>query len=604
MGSGLVAGGLMVRGIKDRVGRFGLVQRGAAIAGCLLTFGAHAQSTPSAATAEPLLVERAAELGVDYVHQSGAIGRLLLPEIMGPGVALFDYDRDGDLDLYLAQSGELIANSRASELVPPEARTAAGRLYRNDLVTRQGRGVAGTLRFTDVTTASKLDARGYGQGVAVGDVNGDGWQDLYLTNVGANALWINRAGTFEQVESGAEDPRWSTSATFFDADGDGDLDLFVTNYAVWSVKKAVSCFATNSRRDYCGPQSYPPEVDGFFLNKGDGTFTATTDPAFAAAPGSGLGVVAFDANGDGRSDLFVANDGMANRLWLSDGSGWRDDGLLSGVAVNGTGSPEASMGVALGDVDSDGDLDVFLTHLDGETDTLLLNQDGGLFSDRTVAAGLGGSSMRRTSFGTTFVDLDADGALDLAIASGAVRLGAASGEAGSAGLGQPNQLLRNSGLGSNKTPSFRPWPASAAPGFNDRRVSRGLAQGDLDNDGDADLVLTNVDGPVQIFVNATEPKRWVGIELAGVGDHAAPLLGWRVVHGAQGRKTVAEVRTDGSYLSTSDPRIRLYGVAVGETIQILGRSKPSDQGARVSATIKVTEDMIGRYISWSPPENQ
>ncbi len=566
---------------------------------CMAVSGGVGQARGPAAEEQPLLVDKAHDLGVDFVHRSGAIGRLLLPEIMGSGVALFDYDRDGDLDMYLVQGGELVASLDASVQVAPEARTVGGRLFRNELVSKNGVPDPSTLRFADVTSAAKLAPRGYGQGVAVADVNGDGWQDLYLTNVGANELWLNREGTFSRVASGAEDAGWSTSATFFDADNDSDLDLFVTNYTVWSVATTVTCFATNSRRDYCGPQSYPPAVDGFFLNEGDGTFVAAPFPVFSATPGAGLGVVALDANGDRLSDLFVANDGMANRLWLYNGDSWRDDGLLSGVAVNGSGSAEASMGVAVGDVDQDGDLDVFLTHLVGETDTLLMNQDGGLFADRTVAAGLGGASVRQTSFGTAFVDLDADGDLDIAIASGGVRLGSASGEAGVAGLGQPNRLLRNSGL-QNGTPSFGPWPQSAAPTFALQRVSRGLAHGDLDNDGDPDLVITNVDGPVEVLINTTQPRDWLGLDLTVETSYSAPLLGWQVIRRSSTGQTVAEVRVDGSYLSSSDPRIRLVGVEKGETLEVVPRFRK--EGGADWSPITVTQDMIGRYVAWSPPK--
>lgn len=536
---------------------------------------ARTQSASTVHTTRPLLIDVTDAVGLTFVHDDGASGRMLLPEIMAPGVAVLDYDGDGDLDLYLVQSGTLVerapvggtGNAESTSipegngrLLPAALRPQSDRLYRNDLrIDAEG---TRHLRFTDVTSAVGLDARGYGQGVAVGDVDGNGFPDIYVTNVGPNELWFNDGTRFRRAtSSGTEDPRWSTSATFFDADLDGDLDLYVTNYAVWSVETAVRCFATNSRRDYCGPSAYPPEADSLFLNRGDGTFESVLEPLLAAHPGAGLGVVELDADLDGRPDLFVANDGMVNRLWLNrrDAAGgleFVEDGLLSGVAVNGQGQAEASMGVAIGDVDGDLDLDLFLSHLDGETDTLLMQQGPGLFVDRTVAAGLGSQGRALTSFGTAMVDLDGDLRLDLVVLSGAVRLGASSGADGVAGLGQPNHALRNFGSDPRGVPRFAAWPPEFAPALAEPRVSRGLATGDLDNDGDLDLVIGNTNDRAQVLLNQLDPVQWIGVDARGPNGDVARAV---VVHFllADGRRIARWPRRDGSYASAADPRVQI-----------------------------------------------
>ena len=528
--------------------------------------------------APPLLIDRTDAVGVTFRHDDGASGHMLLPEIMGPGVALFDYDGDGDLDLYLVQSGTLVDDAPASgdttadqakrRLLDAARRQQSDRLYRNDLQVHDD----GTrhLQFTDVTEAVGLDARGYGQGVAIGDVDGNGFPDVYLLNVGPNQLWLNDGERLRRAEaSGTEDPRWSTSATFFDADLDGDLDLYVANYAVWSVETAVRCFATNSRRDYCGPSAYPPESDGLYLNRGDGTFESALEPLLAANPGAGLGVVELDADLDGRPDLFVANDGMVNRLWLNPrhstaGLELVEDGLLAGVAVNSQGQAEASMGVGIGDLDSDLDLDLFLSHLDGETDTLLVQQEPALFVDRTVAAGLGSQGRAMTSFGTAMVDLDGDLRLDVVVVSGAVRLGTSSGDGGAAGLGQPNHILRQAGTDARGTPRLEAWAPEFAPGLAEPRVSRGLATGDLDNDGDIDLVVGNTNDHAQILVNQLDPARWFGVDARSpTGDVGRQMVVHFIL--SDGRRVARWPRRDGSYASASDPRVR---IALPEGIEL------------------------------------
>ncbi|HET9010435.1 MAG TPA: VCBS repeat-containing protein, partial [Gemmatimonadaceae bacterium] len=356
----------------------------------------------SAQRAPDLFVDRTAELGVDATHVNGATGELLLPEVIGPGGALFDFDNDGDLDLFVLQG------------------RATNRLFRNDVDP-----ASRTRRFTDVTARSGLGVAGYGMGATAGDYDGDGWLDLYVTNLGPNRMFRNNGdGTFSDrtAATRTDDPRWSTGATFFDYDRDGWLDLFVVNYVTFSRDVKRACYAASSARDYCNPSVYPPASATLFHNDGNGTFTDVSARAgVARAAGRGLGVLAADVDGDGFTDVYVANDGDPNHLWLNQrGSGvFKEEALLAGVALNRTGQPQGSMGVDLGDADGDGDEDLFVTNLDNEGNTFYRNQGGGLFEDRTVEAGL--FKLGSTGFGTRLVDYDNDGWLDVVVANGAVR---------------------------------------------------------------------------------------------------------------------------------------------------------------------------------------
>ena len=401
---------------------------------------------------------------MDFAHEPGAAGERFPWEILGGGAAVVDTDHDGDLDLYLVQGG-----------------SSGDRLYRND--TEPGE----PFRFTDVTEDAGLPALpqvpGYqGMGVAVGDVDGDGDPDLYVTAHGPDRLLVNRGdGTFQDrtEASGLDLPTWSTAATFFDADGDGDLDLFVAGYVKASVDDPQRCFSETGHPDYCGPLAYPAESDRLFLNRGDGTFEDTTTRAGldAVEPAPALGVVAVDLTGDGLPDLYVANDQTPNHFWVNRGEGiFEEQAILAGCAVSGEGQPEAGMGVDAADLDGDGDLDLILTHLDGETDTVYENLGGGLFTDSTAKTGLGPPGLAFTSFGVRAVDLDLDGHVDLPVVSGAIREIDAQRRAGSPlPLAQPARTFRNLGGGRfvETTPDW-------APALADPRVSRGLAVGDLD----------------------------------------------------------------------------------------------------------------------------
>ena len=512
-------------------------------------------SSVAGAPAAPIYEDVAAAAGVDFVHFNGMTGQTWFPEMMGAGAALLDYDGDGDLDLYLVQGALLGPDpDPAAALVKPAHELLIDRLYRND-------SAGAKLRFTDVSTAAGLGvATGYGMGVSVGDINNDGRPDLYLSNFGHNQLLVNRGdGTFEDrtAAAGVGDDRWSITAVFLDYDRDGWQDLYVVNYVNFSFTNVRTCRTHYDAPDYCSPQSYEPVSDRLFRNRGDGTFEdVSSRTGIGSAEGPGLGAVAGDFNGDHWVDLYVANDGAANFLWINDqGKRFSDEALLAGVAVNMAGTPEASMGVDAGDFDGDGDLDLFMTHLDRQTNTLYVNDGQGWFTDRTGTSVLGKSSFAYTGFGTLWFDYDNDGWLDLMSANGAVVKIEAQDKAGDPlPLKQSNQLWRNRGDG-----DFEEVSGSAGPAFALPTVSRGAAFGDLDNDGDTDIVVTNNAGPAQVLINRRgQDAHWIGLRLTAA-DGAQDIPGARAEIRLGDRLLVRRVRTDGSYASASDSRL-LFGL--------------------------------------------
>ncbi|HET9528459.1 MAG TPA: VCBS repeat-containing protein, partial [Pyrinomonadaceae bacterium] len=373
-------------------------------------------------------VEVAEQVGLKFQHYNGMTGKFYLPEITGSGAALFDFDNDGDLDVFLVQSKVLEPNTKPdATLVPWRGNEPPkGRLFRNDLTTT-AKNARRTLSFTDVTEASGINATGYGMGAAVGDINNDGLQDLYLTNLGSNQMYLNKGGgKFVDVtkESGADDTRWSTSASFFDYDRDGWLDLMIVNYANFSVANNPTCYAATTAKDYCTPRVFRAPGNRLFHNKGNGVFEDVTSIAGIEKEfGHGLGVVTADFNDDSWTDIYVANDGDPNQLWINQKNGtFVNDALLAGAAVNRNGQAEAGMGVDAGDFDGNGTEDIFVTHLMDETNTLYVNLGQALFEDRTREAGLGMPGRRFTGFGTFFFDYDNDGWLDLFVVNGAVQL--------------------------------------------------------------------------------------------------------------------------------------------------------------------------------------
>jgi len=493
--------------------------------------------------------EVAERVGLKFQHYNGMTGKFYLPEITGSGGALFDFDNDGDLDVFLVQGNVLEPSTQPGATLFPwrGPESPRGKLFRNNLST-------GKLSFTDVTQQSGILATGYGMGVAIGDINNDGLPDLYVSNLGANQMYLNKgSGKFADVtkESGTEDPRWSTSASFFDYDRDGWLDLMVVNYADFTTANSPACYAATTAKDYCTPRVFRAPGNRLFHNKGNGVFEDVTVSAGVSKEfGHGLGIVTADFNNDGWIDIYVANDGDQNQLWTNQKNGtFINDALLAGVAVNRNGQTEAGMGVDAGDFDGNGADDIFVTHLMDETNTLFLNLGKALFEDRTREAGLGMPGRRFTGFGTFFFDYDNDGWLDLFVANGAVQLLPELVRLNNPfPLGQPNQLFRNTGKG-----SFVEITGQAE--LQSLEVSRGAALGDVDNDGDTDVLVTNNNGPARLLLNQVGNKNhWLGLRLAGKGGR--DMLGAQVEIVITEKNTLRRrVRTDGSYLSANDPRV-------------------------------------------------
>ena len=507
-----------------------------------------------AAASDDWFVDGSERAGLDFVHRSGRSGAFYFPEITAAGAAFLDYDDDGDLDVFLVQSGRLRppgdATGRSSE-----ARVGADsdRLFRNDLSS------GGALRFTDVTAKARIATRGYGQGVAVGDYDGDGWPDLYVTSFGPNQLLRNRGdGTFQDVtrRAGADDPRWSTSAAFVDIDRDGWLDLYVANYVDYTLVTDRPCLQPGGRRDYCGPRAYLPLPHLLLRNRGDGTFDDVSERSrISTALGNGLGVAAADFDSDGWPDIYVANDQMENFLWLNQHDGtFRNVALQSGTALSGDGSTEASMGVDAADFDDDGDEDLFFANLTGEKNTLYVNDGHGGFDDLSLRSGLGRLNQPYTGFGAGWLDFDNDGRLDVLVVNGAVLAVDAQLRAGDVlPYRQPAQLFQ--GLGDGR---FREVTEKAGAALRVPAVSRTAVFGDVDNDGDVDVLITQIDGPVRLLLNQVGARRhWVGLRLVtgrrdALGARAALRL-------ADGRVLWRRARTDGSYCAANDPRV-LFGV--------------------------------------------
>jgi len=451
-------------------------------------------------------------------------GKFYYREIMAPGVALFDYDNDGDLDVFAVQS------------------VGQSKLFRNDLAN-------GVLHFTDVTAASGIVTHGYAMGVATADFDNDGCVDLYVTALGPNQLFRNNCdGTFTDVSkvSRTDDPGWSVSATFFDYDRDGYPDLFVGNYVEYDIAANRQCFSLSGSLDYCPPHVYRAAPSHLYHNNRDGTFTdVTVKSGVAREYGPALGAVAADFNGDGWPDLYVANDGQPNQLWINQHDGtFRNTALLAGAALSPEGEAKSSMGIDAGDFDNDGDEDLFITELTGQGHDLYVNDGGGNFDERSARAGIRLQSLPYTGFGAGWIDIDNDGWLDLVTVNGSVTQNVESlARNESFSLQQKKQVFRNLGNG-----QFEDATKAAGAAFAQPEVSRGLAFGDLDNDGDLDMVVGNDNGPLRLFVNNVGSRNhWVGLRVP-VGTRVA-------VTRSDGQTIWRRAHTDGSYASARDPRV-------------------------------------------------
>jgi hypothetical protein len=482
----------------------------------------------------PWFEEVAARSGISFVHRSGHDTRHYLPEIMGGGVALLDFDNDGLLDIYFVQSGRLDNPSAGG----------GNRLYRN-----RGDGT-----FEDVTEQSGAGVRAYGMGVAAGDFDNDGYTDLYVTNFGRNILLRNDGhGHFVDVtaKAGVASSGWSTSAAFLDYDGDGYLDLFVAHYLNWSVPAEVECFSLTGVPDYCSPASYDlPSSATLYHNNGNGTFTDVSARAgLQSAVGNGLGVVAGDFDGDGRIDVFVANDRTPNHLWLNQGGGrFREQALAMGCALDQDGSAKSGMGVDAVDVDDDGDLDLMVVNLDGESDSFFRNQKE-FFVDDTAAAGLRAASRPFTRFGMALVDFDNDGYLDLYEANG--RVGRQSETYSADPYAEPSLLFH--GFAGPRFELVTPRGGTQAPLV---ATSRAAAFGDIDNDGGIDIVVVNRDSAPYLLHNVVKPRgHWITFRV--LDEHRRDALGAELTMKVGPRTIRRDVRAAYSYLASNDPRVHV-----------------------------------------------
>jgi hypothetical protein len=492
-------------------------------------------------------------VGLDFIHDAGAPSNAyFLPQIIGSGAALFDYDGDGLLDIYLVQNAGPGSKS-------------TNRLFHQER----------DHRFTDVSKGSGLDVDGFNMGVAIGDVDNDGRPDVLLTEYGRIRLFANNGdGTFRDVsrQFALDSPQWATSAGFVDYDRDGWLDLVVVNYVDYDPSHVCG----SGPGGYCHPSSFPGSVTRLYHNVGGRTFVdVTVASGLARGPGRGLGVVAADFDGDGWADIFVANDAQANRLWINQKDGkFRDEAAQRGLAYNALGQPQGNMGVAIGELDGSGRFALFVTHLTEETNTLWQQQPRGLFQDVTAAAGLAGSRWRGTGFGTVLADFDNDGALDLAVVNGRVSRvkGPRDPNVASeldrfwADYAERNQLFAGDGKG-----SFRDI-SPLQPAFCGRAaVSRGLAVGDVDNDGGLDLLVTEIAGPARLHRNIA-PARGHWLIVRAVDPRwKRDAYGAEITITAGGRVRRGWINPGSSYLSSNDPRAH-FGLGVAahvESIEVL-----------------------------------
>ncbi|HKE83883.1 MAG TPA: FG-GAP-like repeat-containing protein [Vicinamibacterales bacterium] len=547
---------------------------------------------------EDWFTERAKDTGINFTHFNGMSGEQYYPEIMSPGVALLDYDNDGDLDVYLVQ-GAMLGNKTIKDAIYPPEGPPGDRLFRNDLVINPD-GTR-TLHFTDVTTESKVNITTFGMGVAVGDFDNDGFVDIYRTSLsGAVLLHNNGDRTFTDVSAKAHVANqggWGVSAAFLDYDRDGWLDLFVGNYLIYSIAGDIDCLSVTGQHDYCPPNSYRAQPSHLYHNRGDGTFEDVTSRALiGGAYGPALGVSTADFNNDGWIDIYVGNDGQPNQLWINQKNGtFKETAFLSGTAVSGQGNSEASMGIDAGDFDDDGDEDLFITNWLAQMNVIYVNMGDGIFEDRRAATGLGPPSLARTGFGTAWFDYDNDSWLDLFTANGSVSIVEAQARAKDPfPLKMMNQLYHNLGNG-----RFEDVSSKAGKAFTLSEVNRGAAFGDIDNDGDVDVLVGTAAGPTRLLINNVGNKNhWLGLRLAqpvspkpkskadpvpprpqGVAPpgskspapldpkgptppgskSSAPIrdaLGARVyVMRKSGPALMRRARSDGSYASANDPRI-------------------------------------------------
>jgi len=536
------------------------------------------------ATAPVTFSDFTRQAGINFKHENGASPQKYLPETMSAGALIFDYDSDDWPDIFLVNGGSFVDRGVASG--------ARHRLYHNN---KDG-------TFKDTTAASGIVVSGFGMGACSADYDNDGWPDLYVTGVESNKLYRNNGnGTFTDLTAKAGvggSGQWSSSCAFADIDNDGDVDLYVTNYVDFTVKNNKYCSAMQNIRTYCHPNVYNPVPHVLYRNNGDGTFADITKEAGVyRTDGNGLGVVFGDYDNDGWTDLYVANDSVPNFLFHNKGKGvFEEVGLRAGVSVGVEGRPLAGMGTDMGDIDGDGLLDIIVTNLDRETHSLYRNLGKGLFSNVTFESGVGQATLPFVGFGIAFLDYDNDSDLDVAIANGDI-IDNVSLFRDNTTHEQRNLLLQNDGTG-----RFRDVGPASGSGFALKKVSRTLVAGDLDNDGDMDIVIGNNGQTVDLLRNEGG-NRNNALLIRAIGTKSnRDGIGARLKLTVGGKTLTRHIKSGSSYQGQNDLRVHfgMEKAAQADRLEILWPSGLIDtlEAIKANQIVVVTE---GRGITRQEP---
>ncbi len=520
------------------------------------------------------------EAGIHFRHHDGGSRQKYFVEPLGGGAAFLDYNNDGFQDIYLVNSAALSP--------PPKEQSDRSEPPRNALYRNNGDGT-----FTDVAVAAGVADTGYGMGCAVGDYDNDGFPDLYVTNFEANVFFHNNGnGTFTDIttQTGTGDTRWGASCAFADYDNDGFLDLYVTNYVKYDIESDQVCM-NKGVRVYCDPRLYEGELDILYHNNGDGTFTDVTKTAgFSKAMGRGLALAWGDYDDDGDMDVYIANDADQNFLYRNNGNGtFTDVSLTAGVGFSEDGEAENGMGVDFGDYDNDGRLDLVVTNFQGQTNTLYHNEGNGLFSDVSYASKIGTISLPYLAWGVSFCDYDNDGYQDLFIANGHLDENVQAFNP-TGFYEQPNLLFRN-----NRDSTFDEVGVDSGSGMRLEKVSRGFAYADYDNDGDLDLLVTNMKGSLDLLENREGQNTWLTLKLIGTRSNR-DAIGTRVKVTTGNLTQIREVRSGSSYLSQNDIRLH-FGLGKHRQIDRLEIRWPSGlqehlEGVEANQTLMLVEGNV------------